>query len=335
MSMNRHKNKNRKQNRKNNKAYRNRNDLRKKTETVSLLDLMAETDEDGQVDAAEADTADLPPITAADGEATADLEPTDTVETAPSPPLPLAADELTPPQERPLFHDQGATEVQPRVAFPGSETPVSEAPTQPLTRPSPDTPAEPTPDDDEPTIVRPPLPTHPPLRERPRPEQLPTTLRPRPQQPARRPQPARPKVIPQTAPAIHPRPQTRRSRGWRSCLTRILVAILLLGIAGLAFTVIGAALGYMAIANDLPESSLLLERASSFETARIYDRDGNLLYSLINPEAGDRTRVSLDEISPHLINATIATEDSRFYQNPGFDPSASPAPSSKRPANEN
>jgi 1A family penicillin-binding protein len=29
--------------------------------------------------------------------------------------------------------------------------------------------------------------------------------------------------------------------------------------------------------------------------------------------------VPLDKISPHLINATIATEDSRFYQNPGFD----------------
>ncbi|MCP5100664.1 MAG: PBP1A family penicillin-binding protein, partial [Chloroflexi bacterium] len=43
------------------------------------------------------------------------------------------------------------------------------------------------------------------------------------------------------------------------------------------------------------------------------------LYSLAHPDIGNRTRVSLDEISLDLRNATIATEDSRFYENPGFD----------------
>jgi 1A family penicillin-binding protein len=84
--------------------------------------------------------------------------------------------------------------------------------------------------------------------------------------------------------------------------------------------VAGSAVAYNTVARDLPNPAELASRASSFETSRIYDRNGNVLYSLANPDAGNRTRVRLDQISPHLINATIATEDARFYQNPGFDP---------------
>ena len=82
-----------------------------------------------------------------------------------------------------------------------------------------------------------------------------------------------------------------------------------------AFTVISAAVIYTNIASDLPVPTELINRASDFETARIFDRNGNELYALADPNAGNRTRVSLDEISPFLIDATIATEDARFYQN--------------------
>lgn len=55
-----------------------------------------------------------------------------------------------------------------------------------------------------------------------------------------------------------------------------------------------------------------------FQTTRIYDRRGALLAELW--EDGRRTWVGLDRISPHLINATIATEDATFYSNVGVDP---------------
>ena len=55
-----------------------------------------------------------------------------------------------------------------------------------------------------------------------------------------------------------------------------------------------------------------------FETTRIYDRTGLLLAEIFNE--GRRTWVGLDDISPHLIDATIATEDSTFFINPGIDP---------------
>ncbi|MCP4428427.1 MAG: penicillin-binding protein [Chloroflexi bacterium] len=269
------------------------------TGTVSLLDLMADTTEE---------TADLPPVAP---------------EKPKPPPLPLSSEELTPPRERPLFHDTDATEIQPHIAFPGQEPPISEAPTQPfqpIQRPKPETDitTETEAEEDAPTIVHRPVrrstqlpsPTRPPMREQPR-GQPPA---------ASRQQPTTKIAIPKQARPIRPKPQTRRRRNWRGCFTRVILAILILGIAGIALTVIGAAIGYQNIARDLPEPTQLLEKASDFETARIYDRDGNLLYSLIDPNAGDRTRISLNEISPHLINATIATEDARFYENPGFDP---------------
>jgi penicillin-binding protein 1C len=44
-----------------------------------------------------------------------------------------------------------------------------------------------------------------------------------------------------------------------------------------------------------------------------------LLYEIIDPNAGRRTYVPLEDISPELIAATIATEDKDFFTNPGFD----------------
>ena len=81
-----------------------------------------------------------------------------------------------------------------------------------------------------------------------------------------------------------------------------------------------AFVGYRSVASDLPSVADLEANASSFETARIYDRYGTQIYAQADPNTGNRTRVTLDQISPYLIQATIATEDSRFWDNPGFDP---------------
>jgi len=55
-----------------------------------------------------------------------------------------------------------------------------------------------------------------------------------------------------------------------------------------------------------------------FQTTHIYDRHGRLLAELM--DEGRRTWVPLSRISQHLIDATIATEDSTFYTNNGIDP---------------
>lgn len=55
-----------------------------------------------------------------------------------------------------------------------------------------------------------------------------------------------------------------------------------------------------------------------FQTTRIHDRSGVLLAEVY--DEGRRTWVKLDQISRHLVNATIATEDSSYYTNSGVDP---------------
>ncbi len=103
------------------------------------------------------------------------------------------------------------------------------------------------------------------------------------------------------------------------CFARVAV-LALFGIVILAILG-GSALiySYYSIARTLPSVDDLKNRASQFETTRILDRNGNLLYEILDPTAGRRTYVTLDRISPALVAATIATEDKDFYEHPGFD----------------
>jgi len=76
---------------------------------------------------------------------------------------------------------------------------------------------------------------------------------------------------------------------------------------------------YFRIASTLPDINDLKGRASKFETTRILDRRGNTLYEILDPNAGRRTYIPLEKISPYLLAATIATEDKEFYSHPGVD----------------
>ena len=108
-------------------------------------------------------------------------------------------------------------------------------------------------------------------------------------------------------------------KGRSGCLLRGLV-IVLFGLVGLAL--LGGSIAlyqYYSIARTLPSVTDLRARASQFETTRILDRNGNVLYEILDPNAGRRTYVSLDKISPYVVAATIATEDKDFYNHPGFD----------------
>jgi len=121
-------------------------------------------------------------------------------------------------------------------------------------------------------------------------------------------------------PTETPRPKKPASakKTW-GCLLKILLALLFLVVLGVL--VIGS-IGiyqYFRISSSLPDVGELRENAAKFETTRILDRDGNLLYEILDPNAGRRTYVPLEDISPYMIAATIATEDKDFFTNPGFD----------------
>jgi 1A family penicillin-binding protein len=77
---------------------------------------------------------------------------------------------------------------------------------------------------------------------------------------------------------------------------------------------------YARIAQNLPPPEELRARSATFLSTKIYDRNGGLLYEIFDPYGGKRTVVPIDRISPHVLNAVIATEDANFYRHPGFDP---------------
>ncbi len=116
-------------------------------------------------------------------------------------------------------------------------------------------------------------------------------------------------------------PGKRRPGRW-GCLLRSFVALLFVAIGALVIFASFAVYQYFSIAAKLPSIEGLQAQASQFETTRILDRDGNLLYEILDPNAGRRTYVPLSKISPYVVAATIATEDKEYYSHPGYDPIA-------------
>lgn len=89
----------------------------------------------------------------------------------------------------------------------------------------------------------------------------------------------------------------------------LLLALLLvgLGVVGLAW-----------LFADLPSMDMLPQRLNP-PSVRITDRYGRILYEVLAEEGGRHGVVTLDSIPLALQQATIATEDSSFYSNPGVD----------------
>ncbi len=104
---------------------------------------------------------------------------------------------------------------------------------------------------------------------------------------------------------------------------RISVAAIIGGMA-LTLIVLLAMIGYYFYKVDQYSGAVasLRDRASNFETTLIMDTNGQVLAEFSDPNTGQRTSVPLNQISPWLIDATVATENEKFYDDPGFSVSA-------------
>ena len=89
-------------------------------------------------------------------------------------------------------------------------------------------------------------------------------------------------------------------------------------IATLLIPLVGLAALYL-VARLLPPPDLT---ATPTPSNLILDRHGNLLYEWIDPNGAQHRPVPLREIAPACVQATIATEDQRFFRHPGVDPIA-------------
>ncbi len=105
----------------------------------------------------------------------------------------------------------------------------------------------------------------------------------------------------------------RRIHGW------MLVPVILLGLmfVGMMAVSIAGFVVYRVYANGMPPVEQVLSQYAG--GAEIYDRNGNLLYTLNDDLSGLRQPVALGDVSPYLIKATVDTEDSSFYSNPGIN----------------
>lgn len=129
------------------------------------------------------------------------------------------------------------------------------------------------------------------------------------------PEPAKPaQPVPPGKPGAPRRRRAARGTLW-SGFAGGMLAYLVAAMLGVGLALIG----YSAIAVGLPNSDELQSRASDFQSSRIVDRAGNLLYESFDLNAGRRVVVPLERISPYLVQATISTEDANFYEHPGID----------------
>ncbi|MBW7885026.1 MAG: penicillin-binding protein 1C [Caldilineaceae bacterium] len=104
------------------------------------------------------------------------------------------------------------------------------------------------------------------------------------------------------------------ARFWRRTRVRIV------SITALALLV-GAGALYWWLFADLPPVSAITQRMAR-PTTQILDRNGKLLYEVLDPNTGKQIDLDLSHIPEACVQATLATEDSRFFLHPGVDPLA-------------
>ncbi|RPI99636.1 MAG: hypothetical protein EHM39_06170, partial [Chloroflexi bacterium] len=147
-----------------------------------------------------------------------------------------------------------------------------------------------------------------------------------PQQPAGAVPPADAISKPKPRMGEYPQPDYREALGIsrnRNTYVRWGIRLGVIGVIGTMVLTLCGLLGMIAyyfqtVGTYQDDVENLRNLASKFETTEIYDANGNVLATFSDPNAGVREEVPLDQISPWLIHATIATENETFYSDPGF-----------------
>jgi membrane peptidoglycan carboxypeptidase len=154
-------------------------------------------------------------------------------------------------------------------------------------------------------------------------DRVPTGATPTARLPRTVPPPERPGYVPpsQTPPG-RGRATSRRPRQWGRALLQIFFAVVVIFVLAFFLAVGSVVVSYVYIANQLPPPHELQGRQTAFVSSKIYDREGNRLFEVMDPQGGRRTYVCFDRISQYMKDATVATEDRNFWIHPGFDPYA-------------
>ncbi len=126
----------------------------------------------------------------------------------------------------------------------------------------------------------------------------------------------------QPSPIVQELMSTRRSNRIRWATT-LVAGLLIVALIGAIVAVGVIMMWYRDKVEPFADGIAALENYTpAYQTARIFDADGNLLAAINSQETGARTSVSLAQVSPYMIHAIVSQENERFFEDPGFDPVA-------------
>src|SRR5262245_58812223 len=117
-------------------------------------------------------------------------------------------------------------------------------------------------------------------------------------------------------------PRARIHAGWSPIGQhhRRVALLRLLGVVLAVLLVLGFAVDAYAPSPSASVPSILgLATAAFAGDTLVTDRNGKKLADVGYHTGDHRLAVRLKDVSPSMINATIAIEDKNFYSNPGFD----------------
>jgi 1A family penicillin-binding protein len=107
-------------------------------------------------------------------------------------------------------------------------------------------------------------------------------------------------------------PFLRRLLGWLTFPFRnklVFYSLLAVFFSGLAL--------FAYLVRDLPSPTRLTSQENFAVGTQIFDRNGVLLYEIFAEE--NRIPIKIEDLPPHVLQATIAIEDKNFYRHSGFD----------------
>ena len=97
-----------------------------------------------------------------------------------------------------------------------------------------------------------------------------------------------------------------------------LIGLVVLGAIAAAGVAAYAINTYNTYANELVAPDELAINQPSYG-AKIYDRNGKLLYEYVDDKSGLRRPTPIENVAPAFLAATISTEDDSFFTNPGVN----------------
>ena len=97
----------------------------------------------------------------------------------------------------------------------------------------------------------------------------------------------------------------------------VLVGLVLTMAAGLAYAVVRTVSFSVSIADELERAVTLAQLRPRAQATIVYDRHDNPAFSFYTEQ---RTDVSLNQVSRHMIAAIVSVEDRRYYSHHGLDP---------------